>query len=157
MDLPDGIEYWFGNGDGAVTTWRSPAFGHLVPLDFDGDGRVDDLILDLDGDGRADVVALDLDDDGVTERWFADDGTGTWSRSVTPRCGVGPAPSGAAAPPGTGEREPPVIVWTPPTDSGARQAFIDTDGDGTVDGIVFDSDGDGRADGGVSLVPRPDR
>ena len=153
MEVPNAIEYWFGSGSD-VHSWHSPSFGGLVPIDFDGDGRVDDLIIDLDGDGRADIAALDLDDDGVTEKWFADDGAGTWSRSVTPRCvPSGTAPPAAGAPGEPDDGRAPVIVWSPPTDSGARQALVDVDGDAVVDVIVFDSDGDGRADGAVTLRP----
>lgn len=162
MEFPDSMEYWFGDGTGPASSWRSPAYGGLTPLDFDGDGRADDLLLDLDGDGRADVAALDLDDDGIAEAWFTDDGAGTWPVPMTPRCvsGAGapaaphpaPAPSGAA-PSGDGP-EAPVIVWTPAEgDAGARQAFVDTDGDGAVDTVLFDADGDGRADGAVTVTP----
>ncbi len=76
------IDYWFGDGDGNVTRWSSPAQNGAVLLDFDGDGRIDDAMLDLDGDGTADVAALDLDDDGVRETRFSDDGSGRWAQPV---------------------------------------------------------------------------
>lgn len=170
MDLAGSVEYWFGAGDGAVTSWHSPAYGGAAPLDFDGDGRADDLMLDIDGDGRADFAALDLDDDAVTEAWFTDDGAGTWAHPATPLCGSAPGPGamtepgpGALTEPGPGAlpgRAPsgplapdaPLIVWTPAAPgSGARQAFVDVDGDGAADVVLFDADGDGRADGAVTL------
>ena len=51
-----------------------------VGLDFDGDGLADDALADLDGDGIAEHAVLDIVDvSGTGERYFTDDGTGTWA------------------------------------------------------------------------------
>ena len=71
----DGLEYFFGTGDGTLSTWHSPADLDLdhdgtldaVALDFDGDGLRDDAMWDTDADGVADRAMLDLDDDGIAE------------------------------------------------------------------------------------------
>ncbi|MEO9222330.1 MAG: hypothetical protein ABI251_11265, partial [Mycobacteriaceae bacterium] len=119
------MEYSFGTGVGPPTTWNSPAdvdangdgAPDAVALDFDGDGRVDDLMWDSNGDGVADTVVLDLDDDGHGERYYTDPtGAGTWNASVPPP---------ARAPDG------PVLRWVDP--DGYRRsatATIDRDGDG---------------------------
>lgn len=91
----ESIEYWFGDGEGHVSRWTSPAVQGTVLLDFDGDGRIDDAMVDLDGDGRADVAALDLDDDGAREAAFRDDGSGRWAESTTP---PGPGPVSGQTP-----------------------------------------------------------
>ncbi|CAM3936433.1 hypothetical protein TSST111916_14425 [Tsukamurella strandjordii] len=158
------IEYWFGVGDGQVSTWRSPAVDGAVLLDFDGDGRLDDAVLDLDADGRADAAALDLDDDGTGESRFRDDGSGLWAQRETPapsRCrapGVpapaapGPAPAPATpAPAAPGEPAPPVTPVPAEPGQAPRQAVVDSDGDGTPDVLLFDADGDGAADGAVDV------
>ena len=82
------MEYCLSAGDGAATMWdRGPDLdldgdGRLdaVGLDFDGDGLTDDALADLDGDGIADHAVLDVGDlSGTGERYFTDDGTGTWA------------------------------------------------------------------------------
>ncbi|GAA3949041.1 hypothetical protein [Gordonia caeni] len=127
----DALEYFFGTGDGATSTWHSPADLDLngdgvldaVALDFDGDGRIDDAMWDSDGDGVADRAVLDLDDDGVPERFFRDSGLGLWEQSVPG------APAGhQSTPPSPGRLE------------------IDADGDGRPEAILEDTDGDGYAD-----------
>ncbi|ADG80789.1 Pullulanase OS=Tsukamurella paurometabola (strain ATCC 8368 / DSM / CCUG 35730 / CIP 100753/ JCM 10117 / KCTC 9821 / NBRC 16120 / NCIMB 702349 / NCTC 13040)OX=521096 GN=Tpau_4221 PE=4 SV=1 [Tsukamurella paurometabola] len=156
------IEYWFGLGDGQVSTWRSPALDGAVLLDFDGDARADDTLLDLDADGRADIAALDLDDDGTAESRFRDDGSGLWAQreaSAPSRCAAPEAATPAApapAPPQTPAHDPdgPVQPVTPvPAEPGQapRQAVVDEDGDGTPDVLLFDTDGDGTADGAVDV------
>ncbi|WP_305093184.1 hypothetical protein [Prescottella sp. R16] len=142
------LEYWFGTGDGEITTWSSVADVDVtddgvfdaVRLDFDGDGLLDDVMWDSDGDGRADRVVLDLD--GAGERWFADpDGRGVWAREVD-QAPAPPIPPQQAPPP-----EP--SVWR----------SVDSDGDGRDDTILVagddparmsmrlsDTDGDGRLD-----------
>lgn len=102
------IEYWFGDGDGGVTRWTSPAVQGSVLLDFDGDGRIDDAMVDLDRDGRADVAVLDLDDDGTREAAFRDDGSGRWAEPTTApgaRSGSGPGP-GSPGPGGSADGTP---------------------------------------------------
>ena len=84
------MEYCLSAGDGAATMWdRGPDLdlngdGRLdaVGLDFDGDGLADDALADLDGDGIADHAVLDVD--GTAERYFTDDGSGTWSVATDP-------------------------------------------------------------------------
>ncbi|GAB3133645.1 hypothetical protein GCM10027289_23770 [Tsukamurella serpentis] len=147
---PHLVEYWFGDGTGPITHWRSPSIRGSVLLDFDGDGRVDDAMIDLDGDGRAEIAALDLDDDGGAETRFRDDGSGLWSvPDREPR-----TPSTCRAPDTADQRpEPPPQPVTPlASDPGQppRQALIDTDSDGTPDLLLFDSDGDGAADGATA-------
>ncbi|WP_019201531.1 hypothetical protein [Tsukamurella sp. 1534] len=155
------LEYWFGDGAGPVSTWRSPAVHGAVVLDFDGDGRVDDAMIDLDSDGRADVSALDLDDDGTAEARFRDAGDGLWALADAKPAERGGAPSSCPVP-GTGAASPGKAEPTPPEPPGPRvtaipaepgrpprQAVVDGDGDGTPDVLLFDTDGDGTADGAV--------
>ncbi len=86
-----GMEYCLSAGDGAATMWdRGPDLdldgdGRLdaVGLDFDGDGLADDALADLDGDGIADHAVLDRYD-GTAERYFTDDGSGTWAVAADP-------------------------------------------------------------------------
>ncbi|MFD4369284.1 hypothetical protein [Rhodococcus sp. NPDC058521] len=100
----DPLEYSFGAGVDAPTTWTSltdlsvGAGGSLdaVRLDFDGDGLLDDAMWDFDGDGVADHSVLDIDDQDEV-RFFTDvAGDGTWSHEV-PRPVV-PDPSPPAEP-----------------------------------------------------------
>ena len=101
----DGLEYWFGTGDGATTTWTSPADldidadGGLdaVRLDFDGDGLVDDAMWDSDGDGSADHAVLDV---GAPEaRYFVDPTrNGLWAQQISHPEPPGP-PQALSAPP----------------------------------------------------------
>lgn len=137
----EGIEYFFGTGDGALSTWHSPADADLdgdgvldaVSLDFDGDGLTDDVMWDSDGDGRADRVVLDLNDDGTPETVFADSGLGLWE---LPRGGA-PTSSGTSTGTADGSELP-------------RRLEIDDDGDGVPDQVLEDTDGDGFADAAVS-------
>jgi hypothetical protein len=152
------LEYWFGDGDGPVTTWRSPSTQGAVLLDFDGDGRLDDALIDIDADGRADVAALDLDDDGTTEARFRDDGTGLWAQRearAPSRCRpptgapTGAAPKDEPKDEPTAKPEPPLTPVPAEPGQAPRQAVVDTDGDGAPDVLLFDTDGDGTADGAV--------
>lgn len=122
----EGLEYWFGSGDGATTTWASPADldvdadGGLdaVRLDFDGDGLLDDAMWDSDGDGVVDRAVLDV---GAPEaRYFADPvRNGVWGQQV-------PAPGAIEGPRGWGR--------------------VDFDDDGERDDEIVDRDGDGLPD-----------
>ncbi len=135
----DSLEYFFGTGDGELSTWHDPpdldvgGDGVLdaVALDFDGDGRIDDAMWDSDGDGRADTVLLDLDDDGVAESAYADGGRGLWELPVAPSSSARSSPA---------QPEPP----------GPARLSIDNDGDGRTEQILEDTDGDGYADRAVS-------
>lgn len=140
------MEYCFGPGDGPAMAWTAQpdvdtdGDGVLdgVSLDFDGDGFVDDALADLDGDGIAEHAVLDVDGE---QRWFTDDGTGTWAVAVdrVSRDGVplrwfsldGAEHSGGA-------------------DGGPD---VDFDGDGAADDQLIDGDGDGLADQVRSVGP----
>lgn len=126
------MEYFFGLGDGLVTTWHTDPSLDLggtglldaVPLDFDGDGRADDALWDSDGDGVADVAVLDVG--GAGEARYTDPaGLGTWSQ---------PVPTGSPAQP------------LPPLPTGSAHLDVDGDGDGVPDTRLSDWDGDGYLD-----------
>ena len=182
------MEYCLSAGDGAATMWdRGPDLdldgdGRLdaVGLDFDGDGLADDALADLDGDGIADHAVLDLD--GAEERYFTDDGSGTWSVAADP-------PARAARPAsglrwfgldGAEHTGRPLAELGP--DFGAEglaevrlldsdgngladhaimsgengvTGYVDTDGDGRWDVKLTDTDGDGAADAASALAPKP--
>ena len=139
----DALEYFFGTGDGATSTWHSPADLDLdgdgvldaVALDFDGDGLFDDAMWDSDGDGVADRAVLDLDDDGVPERMFRDSGRGRWEQPVAGAPAAAGQPGQQSAPHSPGRLE------------------IDADGDGRPETVLEDTDGDGYAD---RVVDAPD-
>jgi hypothetical protein len=180
------MEYCLSAGDGAATMWdRTPDLdlngdGQLdaVSLDFDGDGLADDALADLDGDGIGDHVVLDVH--GTAERYFTDDGSGTWSVATDP-----PARPLRAGQPG------PALRWFgldgvehtggPLNDFGADghagirlldsdgngladraissgedgvTGYVDTDGDGRWDVKLTDTDGDGAADAASALAPK---
>lgn len=130
----EGLEYFFGTGDGELSTWHSPAdldldgdgVADAVALDFDGDGLIDDAMWDSDGDGIADRVVLDLND-GADATVFSDGGLGLWEQP----CRSGPLPGVD----GTEQGGSP------------RRLEIDVDGDGVPDQVLEDTDGDGFADG----------
>jgi len=137
------MEYCLGDGDGTATIWeRSPDLdldgdGRLdaVGLDFDGDGLVDDALADLDGDGIADHAVLDLDNGdpgGSAERYFTDDGSGTWTVPVSS--------------PGAGQLRWRGLDGVEHTGG----PLVDFDGDGNLDHQLFDSDGNGLADRAIS-------
>jgi hypothetical protein len=170
------MEYCLSADDGGATMWdRGPDLdldgdGRLdaVGLDFDHDGLTDDALADLDGDGIADHAVLDVS--GADERYFTDDGTGTWTIAAEhpPRTasglrwfgldGVehsGQALSGFGA---DGVRLQDVdgngladrALTTGP--EGAT-GYVDTDGDGRWDVKLTDTDGDGAADAASPLKP----
>ena len=127
------MDYCLG-ADGAATMWSGPADVDIdgdgtldgIGLDFDGDGLRDDVLADLDGDGLADHAILDA---GGAQRWFTDDGTGTWSIAATERS------------PGAGLR------WQ--SLDGVEQSggpLVDFDDDGAVDDRLVDTDGNRIAD-----------
>jgi hypothetical protein len=137
------LSYHFGTGRSPVHRHVSAADADVaggraagpdaVRLDFDGDGRVDDLLWDADGDGRADRALLDLDDDGHAERGFTDpSGRGVWDAPV-PVAPVGPVPGGS-------------LSWTDVRGrAGAGRAVRDSDGDGRADAVAADVDHDARS------------
>ncbi len=128
------MEYCFGD-NGVAEMWDAPPNVDLdgdgtleaIGLDFDGDGFRDDALADLDGDGMADHAVLDA---GAGQRWFTDDGTGTWSM---------PAERG-------GSERGRSMRWLSlegGPESGSDSADFDSDG---VEDRLFDTDGDGMAD-----------
>jgi hypothetical protein len=123
------MDYCMGTGDGTAEMLHS-----AFDLDTDGDGVLDAYGLDIDADGRGDALA-DLDGDGLADhaifdiegeqRWFTDDGSGTWAV---------PADRGTA------------LRWFSLDGAEATTpADIDFDGDGIIDRL-FDTDADGLAD-----------
>jgi hypothetical protein len=173
------MEYCLSGDDGGATIWdRGP------DLDLDGDGRLDAVGLDFDHDGLADDALADLDGDGVAdhavldvngaERYFTDDGTGTWAVAVDrpPRTAAGLRWFGLDGVEHTGR---PLTDFDPatPTDvrlvdsdgdgladraliSGADgvTGYVDTDGDGRWDVKLTDTDGDGAADAASAVAPK---
>jgi hypothetical protein len=174
------MEYCLSADDGAATMWdRGPDLdldgdGRLdaVGLDFDHDGLADDALADLDGDGIADHAVLDVGDvSGTGERYFTDDGTGTWAIAAEhpPRSASGLRWFGLDGVEHTGG---------PLTDFGAEGVrlsdgdgngladralltgadgaigYVDIDGDGRWDVKLTDTDGDGAADAASALTPK---
>lgn len=166
------IDYVFGTGDGHTTTWEGTADAdpdgdgtdEAIWLDFDGDGRRDDLLWDTDGDGVADVAALDLDDDGRVDDFYRDRGDGVWGISIARPDGQpddpansGPGTTGSPQPGTEPEPSPQSQTSEPATTPPPTTRVLDLDGDGTTDaelvvenGVVrrlyLDDDGDGRLD-----------
>ncbi len=175
------MEYCLSAGDGAATIWdRGP------DLDLDGDGRLDAVGLDLDGDGLADDALADLDGDGIAdhavldvhgtaERYFTDDGSGTWSVAVEPRAqdsrelrwfgldGVEHTGGPLVDFDGDGQAEVRLLdsdgngLADRAITSGGNSVtgYVDTDGDGRWDVKLTDTDGDGTADAASALEPKP--
>lgn len=157
------MEYCLGDGDGLASMWSAApnvdvdGDGVLdaVGLDFDGDGLMDDAMADLDGDGLAEHAVLD------GERYFTDDGTGTWAVSVD-RAGSGrwfgldgvEHSGGPADVDGDGAEDRLLDV---DGNGLADRAFagdvalVDTDGDGRWDIKLSDTNGDGAADAASEL------
>ncbi len=180
------MEYCLSAGDGAATMWdRGPDLdldgdGRLdaVGLDLDGDGLADDALADLDGDGIADHAVLDVrnvgDVAGTAERYFADDGTGTWAIAGDrpPRTAPGLRWFGLDGVEHTGkpltdfDADSRAEVRLLDSDgngladralmSGADgvTGYVDTDGDGRWDVKLTDTDGDGAADAASALAPK---
>jgi len=181
------MEYCLSAGDGAATMWeRGPDLdlngdGRLdaVSLDFDGDGLADDALADLDGDGIADHAVLDVDNDGTAERYFTDDGSGTWSVAAeppgrSPRLGHpasalrwfgldGVDHTGGPLTDFGADGGAPVRLFDSDGNGLADRAitsgdsgvtgYVDTDGDGRWDIKLTDTDGDGTADAASVLAP----
>jgi hypothetical protein len=171
------MEYCLSAGDGAATMWdRGPDLdlngdGRLdaVGLDFDGDGLADDALADLDGDGIADHAVLDVDATG--ERYFTDDGTGTWTvpadRPLRQASGLrwfgldgvehtgGPLTDFGAEgvrfldTDGNGLADRALL-----TGPDGAIGYVDIDGDGRWDVKLTDTDGDGTADAASALTPK---
>lgn len=168
----DPIEYVFGTGDGATTSWVSAPDNDLsgdgqpdaVGLDFDGDGRRDDAMWDTDADGVADTVALDRDDDGRADDFYSDDGSGVWGQPATRPVAGASSTDDPEIPPAPGRVADPV-PHRDDEQAGDADAVVvrsvDLDGDGTrdielvgtrragipvADRLYVDSDGDGRFD-----------
>jgi hypothetical protein len=184
---PMDMEYCLSAGDGAANMWdRGPDLdldgdGRLdaVGLDFDGDGLVDDALADLDGDGIAEHAVLDVGDaSGTGERYFTDDGTGTWAivADRPPRPPTGLRWFGLDGDEHTGR---PLAEFGPDVGAGGRDevrlldsdgngladraitdgaggvtGYVDTDGDGRWDVKLTDTDGDGAADAASALAPK---
>jgi hypothetical protein len=171
------MEYCLSAGDGAANIWdRAPDLdldgdGRLdaVGLDFDGDGLADDALADLDGDGIADHAVLDVNSTG--ERYFTDDGTGTWAVAAD-------RPTRTASELRWFGLDGVEHTGKPLTDFGAGSdvrlldsdgngladravisgpdevtGYVDTDGDGRWDVKLVDTDGDGAADSASTLEP----
>ena len=129
-----GMEYCLGPGDGTASIFDGPpdvdidgdGVPDAVALDFDADGLRDDALADLDGDGIADHAVLDFGQPG--QRWFTDDGTGTWALASEPAVRSG------------GMR------WLGLDGAENVGTVVDFDDDGLIDDMLFDDDGDGLAD-----------
>jgi hypothetical protein len=182
------MEYCLSAGDGAATMWdRGPDLdlngdGRLdaVGLDFDGDGLADDALADLDGDGIADHAVLDVD--GTAERYFTDDGSGTWSVATDPPTRPARPASGLRwfGLDGAEHTGRPLAEFGPDFGAEGRAevrlldsdgngladraitsgengvtGYVDTDGDGRWDVKLTDTDGDGAADAASGLAPKP--
>jgi hypothetical protein len=177
------MEYCLSAGDGAATMWDRgldldlDGDGRLdaVGLDFDGDGLADDALADLDGDGIAEHAVLDVGDVSDTgERYFTDDGTGTWTiaaeRPPRPPTGLrwfgldGVEHTGKAlaefGADGGGEVRLQDSDGNGLADraitsgAGGVTGYVDTDGDGRWDVKLTDTDGDGAADAASALAPK---
>ncbi|MCA1005764.1 hypothetical protein LCL87_08545 [Rhodococcus hoagii] len=122
----DGLEYWFGTGDGATSMWTSPA-----DLDIDGDGGFDAVRLDFDGDGLLDDAMWDSDDDGVADRVVLDVG------APEARYFTDPARNGV-----WGQQVSAPTVVDDPREWGR----VDFDDDGARDDEIVDRDRDGTPD-----------
>jgi hypothetical protein len=173
------MEYCLGDGDGSATMWDRPPDLDLngdgildaVSLDFDGDGLADDALADLDGDGIADHLALDAH--GPSEKYFTDDGSGTWTvgadRSARPAAALrwfgldGVEHTGGPTADLDGDGKPDVTLLDTDGNGLADRAialgdgpvtgYVDTDGDGRWDVKLTDTDGDGAADAASTLRP----
>jgi hypothetical protein len=187
---PIGMEYCLSAGDGAANMWERgldldlDGAGRLdaVGLDLDGDGLADDALADLDGDGMAEHAVFDVGDvgdvSGSGERYFTDDGTGTWAIAAErpPRQPTGLRWFGLDGVEHTGKplaefgpdvgTEGRVEVRLSDSDgngladraitsgAGGMTGYVDTDGDGRWDVKLTDTDGDGAADAASALAPK---
>jgi hypothetical protein len=171
------MEYCLSGDDGAATMWdRGPDLdldgdGRLdaVGLDFDHDGLADDALADLDGDGIADHAVLDVNTD--RERYFTDDGTGTWAVAAehpartaaglrwfgldgvehtgAPLTAFGADDVRLLDSDGNGLADRALV-----TGADGVTGYVDTDGDGRWDVKLTDTDGDGAADAASALTPK---
>ena len=171
------MEYCFGQ-DGAATMWDGDPDSDLdgdgtleaISLDFDGDGLRDDALVDLDGDGVADHAVLDV---GADQRWFTDDGAGTWSTPAEPGGPVRTRTLRWFSLDGTPESGSGVVdfdadgvrdrvldtdddgladrVFCGDGSGGYSRGYVDADGDGMWDVMLVDRDGDGSADDARTL------
>jgi hypothetical protein len=171
------MEYCLSADDGAATMWdRGP------DLDLNGDGRLDAVGLDLDHDGLADDALADLDGDGVAEhavldvnggdeRYFTDDGTGTWAIAAeqSPRAASGLRWFGLDGVEHTGGSLSDFggegVRFLDSDGNGLADralitgpdgaiGYVDIDGDGRWDVKLTDTDGDGSADAASALTPK---
>ena len=152
------MEYCLGAGDGTATMWEAGPDLDLdgdgrpdaVRLDFDGDGLADDALADLDGDGIADHAVLDLDNGastGTGERYFTDDGSGTWAVASD-----APARPARIGQPGPGGAPVGGLRWFGL--DGVEHtggSLVDFDGTGRAVYRLFDNDGNGLADRAISF------
>jgi hypothetical protein len=192
---PIDMEYCLSAGDGAATMWeRGPDLDldgdgllDAASLDLDGDGLADDALADLDGDGIAEHAVLDLGDggdggdvgdgrdvSGSGERYFTDDGTGTWAiaaeRPARQPTGLrwfgldGVEHTGKPLAGFDTEGRDEVRLLDSDGNGLADRAitsgasgvtgYVDTDGDGRWDVKLTDTDGDGAADAASALAPK---
>ncbi|MGH3676514.1 MAG: pullulanase [Mycobacterium sp.] len=159
------MEYCLGDGDGSATMWDAP-----LDTDVDGDGRLDAVGLDFDGDGLIDDAMADLDGDGIAdhavldgERYFTDDGSGTWAVSVDRGGHVRwfgldgvEHTGGPMVDFDGGGLDDDRLLDVDGNGLADRAlcgdvAYTDTDGDGRWDMKLTDSDGDGAADAANEL------
>jgi hypothetical protein len=169
------MDYCLAGDDSTAAMWNGhpdldlDGDGRLdaISLDFDGDGMRDDALADFDADGIADHAVLDLDNDGTPERWFTDDGSGTWAVAVdrggqlrwfgldgvehtggplVDFDGRGHVDDRVVDTDGDGMADRVLCVG----ENGAT-GYVDTDGDGRWNVRLTDADGDGSADGASNL------
>ena len=152
--MPDGVDT-DDDGDGVADEMDNDDNGDGVPDatqfgDQDDDGITNESDPDADGDGTPNSVDDDNDNDGVPDamdsspngdaRGTAEDsdGDGVPNAEDSMDPDDNEVPEEAVEDVDGGLSTPPVV--------GLRTGMIDTNGDGTMDGVGYDADGDGRAD-----------